>query len=58
VQGLGLLKNGKSVTLTEDQEQEYAALHGMTVREGLKDDENFTIEGTAEAKVEQKEVNK
>jgi hypothetical protein len=50
VQGLGLLKNGKAVTLTEAQEQEYFSLHGKTVKEGLKDDENFSVDGTAEFK--------
>lgn len=50
VRGLGLLKNGESTTLTEDQERDFAAFTGTTVREGLKGDESFKIEGTADWK--------
>ena len=50
IQGIGIIENGKALTLTADQERDYAAFHGKTVRDGLSGDEAFKVEGTAEWK--------
>jgi hypothetical protein len=47
VHGLGLVKNGRSVELTEDQEKSFVSVYGESVRDATKDDENVKVEGTA-----------
>lgn len=50
VNGLGVLVNGKSVDLDEAAERAFLAENGKTVKEALKDDPHFKVEGTAELK--------
>lgn len=50
VAALGSFKNGKSQTLTAEQEETYYSMTGRTVKEGLADSTGFTVEGTAEYK--------
>jgi hypothetical protein len=50
VAGLGLLKNGESTTISAEQEAEYFNRNSMTVKDGLKDSEEFKVEGTSEFK--------
>jgi hypothetical protein len=55
-----LVKNGGSVSLSEEQEADLAARLGMPVREYFKDSEDVKVEGTAtvSAKDIEGEVNK
>jgi hypothetical protein len=50
VRGLGLFTNGKSRSVTEDEEAAYIGLNGVSVRDGTKGSENIKVEGTAEVK--------
>jgi hypothetical protein len=45
-----LVKNGGSVTLTEDQERAILARFGMTAKDYFADSEAIKVEGTAEVK--------
>jgi hypothetical protein len=50
VRGLGLFTNGKSRSVTEEEEAAYVALNGVSVRDGTKESEYLKVEGTAEVK--------
>jgi|tagenome__1003787_1003787.scaffolds.fasta_scaffold18092930_1 hypothetical protein len=50
IRGLGLVKNGSSVTLDEDAESNFVQLTGMTVKDKLGNDEHFTVEGNTTLK--------
>jgi hypothetical protein len=45
-----LVKNGSSITLSEEQELSMAARFGTTVKEHFKESEDVKVEGTAEVK--------
>ena len=49
VADVGLIKNGGSVTLTEDQERSFQAARGMSVKEAFKGSQ-VKVEGTTELK--------
>lgn len=48
IRGLGVLENGKSVTLTEEQEENFAAETGQTLGEALEGNEAFKVDETKE----------
>lgn len=50
VVGLGLLKNGESRTLTDEDELNFFSLHGESVKDKLGKDEMFKVEGTVEVR--------
>ncbi len=45
--GIGI-KNGESITMTEDQEQAVVARHGATVKEALGNNQFLKLSGTSE----------
>lgn len=51
VPGAGLVKNGSSVTLDEDQEAHFFAITGMKVRDYYKDNEMVKVEGSSDARL-------
>ena len=51
IPGAGMVKNGDTVTLTEEQEQMAFAITGMHIKDYFKDDEMVTVSGTTEAKL-------
>ena len=53
--GLGILKNGEAVEVTEDQERSFLHTHGLALKEALQGNDNFKPEGTAS--LSSKEVN-
>lgn len=48
--GLGLIPNGGSVELTDEQEERYLNYHGMTVKESLENDPYIKVKGSARLK--------
>lgn len=50
--GLGLFKNGQAKTLSEEEEAMFVSLNGESVRDRLKGNEMFKVEGTSEVKAE------
>lgn len=50
VAGLGLLKNGEATSVSAEQEAQFVAEHGEGVKDHLKEDEMFKVEGTTEVK--------
>lgn len=48
--GVGLIKNGGSKTLNEEEERAAVARLGMGVKEYFKDSEQVKVEGTTELK--------
>jgi len=56
VPGAGMVKNGGSVTMNEDQERIFFSITGMHVRDYYKDSEMVTVTGTSEAKLPPNEV--
>lgn len=51
IPGVGMVKNGETVTLTEEQERMAFAITGMHIKDYFKDDEMVTVSGTTEAKL-------
>jgi hypothetical protein len=51
VRGLGLFVNGKTRTITEEEEQTFVSLNGESVKDATKDSEYIKVEGTSEVKV-------
>jgi hypothetical protein len=51
VPGVALLKNGGSVTLTEEDEANFFARTGMKVRDYYKDDGTIEVSGSSDAKL-------
>ena len=51
IPGVGLVKNGGSRTLTEEDEQNFFGRTQQKVKDYYKDDGNFEVSGTSEAKL-------
>lgn len=51
VPGAGLVKNGSSVTLDEEQEAHFFAITGMKVKDYYKGNEMVKVEGTSEVRL-------
>jgi hypothetical protein len=45
---LGQLSNGEGVEITEEQEAEFIATRGMTVKDAFAENSNIKVTGTAE----------
>lgn len=56
IRGVGLVKNGSSVTLNEEQERNAIAVLGMSVKDFFKDSEQVKVEGTSEVKVSEVDI--
>lgn len=56
VPGVGLVKNGGSVTLTEENEGSFFSRTGMKVKDYYKDSEDVDVSGTSEAKLPANQV--
>lgn len=54
--GIGLVQNGKTRTLSEDEERAAVARLGMPVKEAFKGNEQVKIEGTSEVKVSEVDI--
>ena len=50
IPGAGLVKNGDTVTLDEEQEAMAVSIVGMSLKDYYKDDEMVTVSGTSEVK--------
>lgn len=50
VTGIGLIENGSTKTLTEEDEREFVSRNMMTVKDGLKGSEFLSVDGTVELK--------
>lgn len=50
IRGIGLIKNGGSVTLDDAAETTFIQLTGMTVKDKIGNDEHFTVEGSSSLK--------
>ena len=50
ISNLGVFKNGESQDVDEETERLFKANSGKTVRDALKGDENFKVDGKAESK--------
>lgn len=48
VPDVGIIKNGSSVTLDEETERLFVASRGTSVKDALKEDKSFKVEGTSE----------
>lgn len=51
IPGLGMVKNGDTVTMTAEQEEMAFAMTGMHIKDYFKDNEMVTVSGTSEAKL-------
>ena len=51
IPGVGMVKNGSTVTLDAEQEAMAFAMTGMHIKDYFKDSEMVTVTGTAEAKL-------
>lgn len=51
IPGVGMVKNGSTVTLNAEQEEMAYAMTGMHIKDYFKDNEMVTVSGTAEAKL-------
>lgn len=56
VYGIGLIKNGGSVTLSKDQEERAVTMVGMSVKDYVKDSADVSVEGTTELKANEVET--
>ena len=50
IPGAGMVKNGDTVTLDEEQEAMAVSIVGMSLKDYFKDDEMVTVSGTSEVK--------
>jgi hypothetical protein len=50
VNGLGILKNGEATEISDEQERTFVATNQASVRDALKGNGAFTVEGTASVK--------
>lgn len=51
IPGVGMVGNGSSVTLTEEQETLFYSVTGQKVRDYYKDDGNVKVTGSSDAKI-------
>ena len=56
IPGAGLVKNGDTVTLDEEQEAMAVSIVGMSLKDYYKDDEMVTVSGTSEVKAPKQET--
>lgn len=50
IRGIGIIKNGDSVTLDDEAETTFIQLTGMTVKDKLGNDEHFHVDGSSSLK--------
>lgn len=48
IRGLGLLKNGESVTVDEELERNFILVNRRTIEDAFGDDDHFEVSGTSE----------
>lgn len=58
IPGAGMVKNGDTVTLDEEQEAMAVSVVGMPLEEYFKDDEMVTVTGSSEVKAAPKDTSK
>lgn len=56
IPGAGMVKNGDTVTLDEEQEAMAVSIVGMSLKDYFKDDEMVTVSGTSEVKAPKAET--